>query len=472
MGSTSGVASALALIANPQTFTGVSQYSSDLQSILTRTQQIAQVPVTALQNDQTTLKSEEAALTTLQSGVGNLASAISALGSLASSGALTASSNDTNVSAAVSGSGATAGTYTIGNITSLASVSMATMTNAVTDPASTSVAPTDTNTLYLTVGGTQTPITLTSQTNNLNGLRDAINGANAGVTASILTTSEGSYLTLTATVAGASAITLQDASDGSGTDLMSMNNTGALAQFEVNGKAATSTSNQVTGVIPGIALTLNATTASGENATITVGGNGSTVSSALENVATAYNSLATSISTLTEPGSGALAGSQVVRSVQNLMRQFAFYQVTGSTSSLMDLGVSLDTTGQMSVDTTALSSMTSGQLSNALNFIGDGTNGISSLATSFTAFSDGTSGVIQQNIAQDQTSEQNLQDQIDAMNVRIQTAQQAEMAKLEAADSLLAQLESQQSILTSSIQSLNYTLYGTSTSSTSSTSSS
>jgi len=308
MGSTSGVASALALIANPQTFTGVSQYSSDLQSILTRTQQIAQVPVTALQNDQTTLKSEEAALTTLQSGVGNLASAISALGSLASSGALTASSNDTNVSAAVSGSGATAGTYTIGNITSLASVSMATMTNAVTDPASTSVAPTDTNTLYLTVGGTQTPITLTSQTNNLNGLRDAINGANAGVTASILTTSEGSYLTLTATVAGASAITLQDASDGSGTDLMSMNNTGALAQFEVNGKAATSTSNQVTGVIPGIALTLNATTASGENATITVGGNGSTVSSALENVATAYNSLATSISTLTEPGSGALAG--------------------------------------------------------------------------------------------------------------------------------------------------------------------
>jgi flagellar hook-associated protein 2 len=349
---------------------------------------------------------------------------------------------------------------------------MATMTNAVTDPASTSVAPTDTNTLYLTVGGTQTPITLTSQTNNLNGLRDAINGANAGVTASILTTSEGSYLTLTATVAGASAITLQDASDGSGTDLMSMNNTGALAQFEVNGKAATSTSNQVTGVIPGIALTLNATTASGENATITVGGNGSTVSSALENVATAYNSLATSISTLTEPGSGALAGSQVVRSVQNLMRQFAFYQGTGSTSSLMDLGVSLDTTGQMSVDTTALSSMTSGQLSNALNFIGDGTNGISSLATSFTAFSDGTSGVIQQNIAQDQTSEQNLQDQIDAMNVRIQTAQQAEMAKLEAADSLLAQLESQQSILTSSIQSLNYTLYGTSTSSTSSTSSS
>jgi flagellar hook-associated protein 2 len=468
MGSTSSVASALALIANPQTFTGVSKYSSDMQSILTRTQQIAQVPVTALQNDQTTLKSEAAALTSLQSSVGTLASAISSLGFLASSGALTASSDDTNVGAAVSGSGATAGTYTIGNITSLASVSMATMTDAVADTASTSVAPADTNTLYLTVGSTQTPITLTSQTNNLNGLRDAINGANAGVTASILTTSGGSYLTLTATVAGASAITLQAAPDGSGTDLMSMNNTGSLAQFEVNGKAATSTSNQVTGVIPGIALTLKATTASGEKATITVGGNASTVATALQNVATAYNSLASSISTLTAPGTGVLAGSQVVRSVQNLMRQFAFYQGTGSTSSLMDLGVSIDKTGQMSVDTTVLSAMTPGQLSNVLDFIGDGTKGLSALSTSFTSFGDASTGVIQQSITQDQTSEQRLQDQIDAMNVRIQTAQKTEMAKLEAADALLAQLDSQQSILTSSIQSLNYTLYGTQTSSNSS----
>lgn len=468
MGSTSSVASALALIANPQTFTGVSQYSSDMQSILTRTQQIAQIPVTALQNDQTTLKSEEAALTSLQAGVGNLASAISALGSLASSGALTASSDDTNVTATVGGSGATAGTYTIANITSLASVSMATMTNAVADPASTSVAPTDTNTLYLTVGSTQTPITLTSDTNNLNGLQNAINNANAGVTASILTTPGGSYLTLTATVAGASAISLQTASDGSGTDLMSMNHTGSLAQYEVNGKPATSTSNQVTGVIPGITFTLNATTASDETATITVGGNATTVSSALENVSTAYNSLATSISTLTAQGSGALVGNQVVRSVEALMRQFAFYQGSGSTSSLMDLGVSLDKTGQMSVDTTVLSAMTPEQLSGALSFIGNGTTGISALSTSFTSFSDGTSGVIQQNITQDQTSEQDLQNQIDAMNVRIQTAQQTEMAKLEAADSLLAQLESQQNILSASIQSLNYTLYGSSTSSTSS----
>jgi flagellar hook-associated protein 2 len=471
--SSTSIASALALIANPQTFTGVSKYSSDMQSILTRTQQIAQVPVTALQNDQAMLKSEVTALTSLQSAVGTLSSTISFLGSLSAAGALTASSDNTDaVSAAISGSGATAGTYTIGNVTSLASVSMATMTDGVADPAATTVAPTDTNTLYLSAGGAQTTIALTANTNNLNGLRDAINSSGAGVSASILATSPGSYLTLTATVAGASSITLKAAPDGSGADLMSMNSTGSLAQFEVNGKAATSTSNQVTGVIPGVSLTLKATTATGEKATVSVSGNASAVANALQNIATAYNSLASSISTLTAPGSGVLAGSQVVRSIRNLMRDFAFYPGTGSINSLVDLGVSLDKAGTMSVDTSVLSSFTPGQLASALNFIGDGTNGLSAFSSRLDAYSDTNSGIIQQSVTQDQASEQRLQDQIDAMNVRIQVAQQTELAKLQAADSMLAQLTSQQSILTSSIQSLNYTLYGVQTSSTSSGSSS
>ena len=63
MGSTtSSLASALATIGNTQTFSGVSTYSSDLQSILSRASQIAALPVKSLQNDQTTLKSKDAAL--------------------------------------------------------------------------------------------------------------------------------------------------------------------------------------------------------------------------------------------------------------------------------------------------------------------------------------------------------------------------------------------------------------------------
>jgi len=123
----------------------------------------------------------------------------------------------------------------------------------------------------------------------------------------------------------------------------------------------------------------------------------------------------------------------------------------------MDLGVSIDDTGTMSVDTTVVSAMSSGQVSSALSFLGNSTTGLASLASSFTAYSDTTSGILQAQITQDQTSDQTLQNQIDAMNVRIADAQKTETAKVEAADSLLAQLQSQQSMLTATIQGLNYT---------------
>jgi flagellar hook-associated protein 2 len=458
----STLAGNLATIANTQTFTGVSTYSSDLQSILTRSAQIAQIPVLALQNDQTTLQNQATDLGTLQTAVSKLAQAITTLGNLSSGGALTATSSDTNIGATVSGIGATAGTYTLSDVTSLAALSTATMTTGVANPTSTAVAPTGTNTLYLVAGGSPITIALTSATNNLNGLEAAINAANAGVTASILTTSGGSYLTMTANQAGATSIQLLTDSSKPATNIMSMNQTGSLAQFEVNGLPATSTSNQVTGVIPGVTLSLGSATTSSDSATITIAANPQPITDALQSMASAYNALHTQIGTEFGTTAGALNGNSVVLSVQNLMRQFAFYQGTGGVQSLMDLGVSIDATGTMNVDTSVVSAMSSGQVSSALSFLGNSTTGLASLASSFTAYSDTTGGVLQGQINQDQTSAQTLQNQIDAMNVRIADAQKTETAKVEAADSLLAQLQSQQSMLTATIQGLNYTLYGAS----------
>ncbi len=465
---TSTLASNLATITNPQTFTGVSNYSSDLQSVLSRSEQIAQMPVTALQNDQTTLQNEVSDLGTLQTAVGAVTQALTTLGQLSTGGALTATSTASHIGATVSGSGATAGTYTISDVTSLASLSSATMTNGVADPTSTAVAPTGNNTLYLVAGGSPVTIQLTSQTNNLDGLEAAINSANAGVTASILTTSQGSYLTMTANQAGATQIQLLTIATDPTTDLMTMGPTGSLAEFKVNGIAASSGSNQVTGVIPGVTLSLNSATTSTESATITVAANATPITTALQNVVTQYNALAKQVATEFGSNAGPLNGNSVVLEVQNLMQQFAFYTGSGGlgssgVQSLSDLGISMtDDTGQLSLDTSVVSSMSSGQLASALSFIGNSTTGLASLASNYSAYSDTTSGLLQQQISQDQKSEQNLQNQIDALNVSIAASQKTEEAKLEAADALCAQLESQQNMLTSTIQGLNYTLYGAS----------
>jgi flagellar hook-associated protein 2 len=461
----STVASSLATLSTPQTFTGVSSYSSDLQSILSRSQQIAQIPVKILQNDQTTLQNEISALTSMQSSVGAVATALTRLADLNAQGALSGTTSNSNVTVAVDGTGASPGTYVISDVTSLASYSTATMTNPVADPSATAVAPTDTNTLYLVTGGAPVQIQLTADTNNLYGLRDAINSANAGVAASIITTSDGSYLALTATTAGPAQIQLLSDPNDTGTDLLSMNQTGSLAAFSINGKPTTATTNQVSGIINGATINLNGIPTTGTSVTLTVSANAAPISSALQTLVSAYNNLGTSVQAQVGASGGALVGNQIVRSIQEQMHQVAYYQGSGAVQSLMDLGVTLNRDGTMSFDSSRLNGMSSQQLAAALSFIGDGSTGLSALGGNFSLFSDSTTGVIQQTISQDQRSQQRLQDQIDAMNVRIAAAQKAEMTKLQAADAALAALESQQSTLTATIKSLNSVLYGTNTSS-------
>src|SRR5579884_1000503 len=97
---------------------GVSQYSSDLQSIFDRATQIAQIPVQRLQNAQEDAVSKKALLVGLNSYVDTLAQSITNLGALASGGALTATSSDPGIS--VVNSGITApGTWKITGLTAV-----------------------------------------------------------------------------------------------------------------------------------------------------------------------------------------------------------------------------------------------------------------------------------------------------------------------------------------------------------------
>jgi hypothetical protein len=62
--------------------------------------------------------------------------------------------------------------------------------------------------MQLVVGSATSTFTLAN--NNLVSLRDKINSLGAGVTASILTTSDGNYLTISANATGATTLQLID----------------------------------------------------------------------------------------------------------------------------------------------------------------------------------------------------------------------------------------------------------------------
>src|SRR5579862_2936612 len=114
----------------PLTFTGVSTYSSDFQTILDRANQIAQIPVTALQNQDSTILQEKTLLGTLATAVAGLSTSLGTLGSTAANQALTATSSDP-ASVSVTNSGATtAASYVINSITSAASAASETSLNS------------------------------------------------------------------------------------------------------------------------------------------------------------------------------------------------------------------------------------------------------------------------------------------------------------------------------------------------------
>ena len=95
-------------------------------------------------------------------------------------------------------------------------------TNLYQDPATTTVS--KTLTLNLSVGSSTVPILLTDATNNLNGLRDAINKASAGVTASVLTTGLEPfpfYMQIVASSANSGAIQVFDDPSGENIPLFS-----------------------------------------------------------------------------------------------------------------------------------------------------------------------------------------------------------------------------------------------------------
>ncbi len=420
-----------------------------------------QLPVKQLQNEEADNLGKVNALQTLNSSVAALASSISALGSLGANQGLNTSSSNTGL-VTVTNTGATSTTaYTISNIQSLASAASETSVKGYADDTTALVSAL--GNMQLVVGGQTFSIALSPSQNNLTGLSEAINALNAGVTASILTTGTGStpdYLTLSATGTGATTLQLNDiASGGGSTDLITQANQGSNAIFELNGIPITKSSNTVNDVIPGMSFNLLGTTTGSQSATLSASPDSSQLNSALTDLVTNYNALVDEVNTQVGGSGGALNGDTLIAQTSDDMRQLAMYNGSGG-MNLTTLGITFDTTGKMTFDPTAVGSLSGSQLTQAFQFLGSATTGLGGFASQFTQLSDPVNGLItteENTLNQENTS---LSGQISTLTTRITTMQTALTQQLEAADSAIAALQSQQQVLTASIQAVDYTVYG------------
>ncbi|MEO8024876.1 MAG: flagellar filament capping protein FliD [Bryobacteraceae bacterium] len=439
----------------PLSFTGVSSYSNDFQTILSRAVSIASLPLKSLQNQDSDLLQQTTQLATLTGAVSRLGSSLATLAGFGDSKALSATSSDPSTVSVTNTAADTAIAYTINEITSLASTASETSLIGYADSQSTPVS--STGTVKLTVGGNTYTIDLSGK-NTLAGLRDSINSLGAGVTASILTAGSSNYLHVAATTLGSTTLTLTDDPTGANTDLLTATNQGSNAVFKLNGIPITRTTNTVNDLIPGLAFSLRAKTTS--DITLSLNTDRSQISAALSDLAASFNNANQAVGQQVGPAAGLLSGDFLVRQIQQHVREVSAYSGSGAVKSLGDLGITFDAGGKASFDSTVFDQLPDSTISSALTFFGSAQTGLGAIAKSLDQITDPLTGLAKLQQDSYTKTDLRLRTQIDTLTDQINQMQASLTLKLQTADALLAQLQSQQNVIAAGIQSMNLVTFG------------
>ena len=367
----------------------------DLENLVTKLMQTEQQPLLVMQKKEASYQSRISALGSLKGALASLQTAAAALtpstGQSASDKFATYSASlaDTSIGSASAAKGAVAVTYSL-EISSVAKPQR--LVSSVFTSTTTALNASGTLTIELGKFVDNTAPTLDTFTPDskrelnvdiaagasLNDIRSAINAKNGGVSATIVTGTNGPQLILTSTLTGKdnvmklTGLTGSDASKfnfdpitpGSGTlsETAAGGQSASDAAFTLNGIPASSSSNTVAGVLDGITLTLSKTNI-GTPTTLTVSQNTTTsLTSALNAFVKAYNDANTAMGGLGTYNaatkiSGALQGETSLRSSQSMVHGLLFSATAGGSSiyqHLSDIGVSLGKDGSLSVDSTKL----------------------------------------------------------------------------------------------------------------------
>jgi flagellar hook-associated protein 2 len=333
-----------------------------------------------LTKQQTTLDSQVSAYGTFTAALDTLKLALPPLEDASQLAGFAATVADKTIATATTSSSAVAGQYSL-QVNNLAT--SATMTS---HPVLSTAAALGTGTLTIAVGAAATSITIDSTNSSLVGIAAAINSAanNPGVTASIITTTDGSRLVLTGTTTGAAnAITVTPSGGDGGLASLAFTQTRAPldAHFAINNFPATSASNVVSGAITGVTLNLLQVSAASTPTTLTISPDTASAQASIDKFVTAVNGVLSSIQTLTayDPSTqtaGPLNGNATLEAFQNQL-QSILGKVSGSggVKSLTDLGISAGTGGSYATDNTKLGNALSSSLASIGNLLG-GANGI------------------------------------------------------------------------------------------------
>lgn len=373
--------------------TATSTSNLDVNSIVSQLMRVERQPLTRLSSKEAGYQAKLSAYGSVKGAVSGFQTALQGLNSASKFQTLTATASDTTVFSASSTSIAVAGTYSM-EVTSLAQSQKLAAAGQTSSTASIgSGAPATVTFDFGTIsGGTLTggvysgasfasngsgtkSITLDSSNNSLQGIRDAINAAKIGVTATIIndgsgapfrlalsSDSTGASNSLKISVSGDAAIDSLLGHNPAGTQNLAETAAAQNANLKINGVAVSKPSNTITDVVQGVTLNLNKVTTS--PAALTVARDTNTISSSISGFVKAYNELATTLKNVsaydaTNQRGAILQGDATVRSLQTQLRGIIGSSVAGTPGNLTTLssvGVAFQKDGSLAVNQTQLTS--------------------------------------------------------------------------------------------------------------------
>jgi len=370
----------------------------DVSGIVSGLMAVQSAPLTQLANQEAAYEAELSAYGTLSSALSAFQTAMQNLSSASSFQALTTNVGNDDVLSATADTTAVPGSYQV-NVTQLAQAQIlsttgqANATDAIGSGTPTTISfqfgqitgGTLTDGTYSGATFTQDPtqpsgtVTINSSNNSLQGIRDAINSANLGVTATIV--SDGSstpdHLVLTSnqtgqtssmkiTVSGDSTLQNLLSYDPAGTQDLTQNAAAQNTQLTVNGINITSATSTVSGAIQGVTLNVAQT----GSTSVSVAQDTSTVTANVNAFVNAYNALNSQLDSLTAftPSTaggttagtaGPLLGDPTTQTLQDSIRNTLSSSLAGlsnSNLSLASIGISFNSDGSMSLDSDTLQS--------------------------------------------------------------------------------------------------------------------
>ncbi|QQV77027.1 flagellar filament capping protein FliD [Sphingomonas aliaeris] len=335
-----------------------------------------------LTNQSATITKQISGVSSLKSGITSFASALT---SLVKGGSLATAPTSSN--AGIVNVSALSGAKLAGLSASVEVRQLATAQVATSTPRPDTIAAVGRGSFTLTFGtaevangamtgftagaGEPISIPITAGNSGLSGIARAINAAGAGVTATVLTDSAGSRLSIKGATGEAKAFTLTATEDPEAPGLSALNigpggttTIGTVAKdaiVAVDGTALKRPTNSIGDLITGVKLDL---VSASVGTTVTIGSTAPTasLSQAVSDFVETFNQLNSAIKEQTDPVTGALRSDAAATGLQRQLRQLTLTPLstgaaTGAPTTLAEIGVRTNRDGTLSVDSNVLSSM-------------------------------------------------------------------------------------------------------------------